>query len=259
MELSTSFFDPALLETEYFRRHRDAYAKYFVEGLIPKYRCYPIFIDALQTVFSYNARHGLSFSGRLKNQWRDLRACDGIIAEVIVYAHYATLVDRGTIRSLDIRKDDYDLKIERANGSEAFLEILSVNPEFRKTPTGCYEVMSHKQEGPASIRQKLLKKMRLQKQMQKARENWAVIELNNVTIAGDFAVRSSLSSGYKLQFNRDSMEVEQRGYDWNWSIFDEPETRHLHGVIHFDLGLYEDRRYILNERVRGEGEKPDVP
>ena len=30
-----AFFDPKLLDTEYFRRHREAYEDYFEEGLLP--------------------------------------------------------------------------------------------------------------------------------------------------------------------------------------------------------------------------------
>jgi hypothetical protein len=97
--------------------------------------------------------------------------------------------------------------------------------------------------------------------MQKARENWAVIELNDVSIAGEFTVLASLSDGYKVIINRETKQVVQRGYDWSNSIFDAPETQNLHGIIHFDLGYYEGRRYILNGRIRAgdSDEKPVVP
>lgn len=56
----------------------------------------------------------------------------------------------------------------------------------------------------ASIRQKLLHKISRQSQLSKPRENFAVIELNDASIAGDFAVWSSLSGGYKLKVGLES-------------------------------------------------------
>jgi hypothetical protein len=252
-----NFFDQELLQTKYFRRHKRAYEEYFHQGCLNKYRCYPVIVDKLQSIFEYRASHAKSFAKRLKSQQNDMRSCEATVSEVIVYSHYIPLVKQGVVKALDIRKDDYDLKIEPRDQPEIFLEILCVMPEL----TGAYEVKSHKQTGPSSIREKLLRKMQKQNQMQKNRENWAVIDLNNVSIAGEFTVLSSLSHGYKVTLDRETRQVVQRGYDWNNSIFDAPETQSLHGIIHFDLGCYEDRRYILNGRVRphDSDEKPAIP
>ena len=39
------------------------------------------------------------------------------------------------------------------------------------------------------------------------------------------------------------------GYDWSESIFDDPATRFLKGIIYFSLGDYSSRKYLLNPDV----------
>jgi hypothetical protein len=243
---------------EYFRRQRAAYETYFDEGLIPKYRCYPVIVEALQTIFEYRSEHAKSFAKRFRETGQELQNCDAVVTEVIVYAHYVPLIEQGKVASIDICKDDFDLKISRTDSTEAYLEVFCIMPKYRKNENGVFDVRTHTQDAFASVRQKLLRKMRRQAQMQQVRENWAVIELNDVTIAGSFTVASSLSSGYKVVIDRKSMQVVEGGFDWSASVFDLPETRHLHGVINFDLGYYEGRRYILNARVRGEQSSTSV-
>jgi hypothetical protein len=58
-------------------------------------------------------------------------------------------------------------------------------------------------------------------------------------------VLSSLSGGYKL---RESRKVLSRGYDWENSVFEDPSTQWLKGVIYFSLGDYESRKYIFNPK-----------
>ena len=96
------------------------------------------------------------------------------------------------------------------------------------------------------MRQKLLRKIAKQRQMKQNRENWAVIELNDHTIAGDFAVLSSLSSGYKVVLDPRTIKRVHEGYDWSGSVFEDESTRHLKGIIYFSLGNYADRRLVLN-------------
>jgi len=99
-------------------------------------------------------------------------------------------------------EDRFPLKelliVERLDGTVAYLELFSIMPDRKQLPDGeisVKEYETHKQDDPASIRQKLLRKITKQGQMRKARENYAVIELNDVSIAGDFAVLSSQSGG----------------------------------------------------------------
>ena len=257
-----NFFDPELLDTEYFRRQRDAYETYFDQGLVSRYRCYPVIVEKLQSIFEYNKNHAAHFARRIKNQPQDMRSCEAVVSEVIVYAHYTPLAKDGIVRSLRLCRDDYDLRIERKSSQpDVFLEVFCIMPEFTANERGVYDIKTHTQTAFSSVRQKLLQKVRKQKQMQKVRENWAVIELNNISIAGEFTVLSSLSDGYKLTLDPGTMKVVQSGYDWTRSVFDAPETQNLHGIIHFDLGDYEHRRYILNDRVRGDApeERPLVP
>ena len=88
-------------------------------------------------------------------------------------------------------------------------------------------VKTHTQTEMAAIRQKLLRKISKQGQLSKPHENFAVIELNDVSIAGDFAVLSSLSGGSKMNLGLESGKVLSRGYDWDNSVFDDPSTQWL--------------------------------
>ena len=80
----------------------------------------------------------------------------------------------------------------------------------------------------------------------KPRENFAVIELNDPSIAGNFAILSSLSDGYKIWFDKKTMKPVHKDYDWRGSIFEDEWTRHLKGIIYFDLGDYSSRRFLIN-------------
>ena len=134
-----------------------------------------------------------------------------------------------------------------------------MNPDF---PTGTADnpivndVKTHTQDAMASIRQKLLRKIKRQKQTSTARENYAVIELTNPAIAGDFSVLSSLSGGYKIQFNTRTLRPVSAGYDWSESIFRDPATRFLKGIIYFSLGDYASRRFLPNPQVESFGRAP---
>jgi hypothetical protein len=248
---TSTFFDQELLETDYFRLIRRFYETCPDRRLINKYRCFPIAIRRLQSIFDYNKVDGLYFARRIKQQQSDTRSCEAVISEVIVYSHYLQLIEQGVVKSVSRREDDYDLKIERSGFPDIFLEVFCLMPEFKENKRGVYDILTHTQEACSSVRQKLLHKIHTQNQMQKPRSNWAVIELNDCTIAGDFAVLSSLSDGYKLTFELGSNKFTQSGYDWSKSLFDLPETKSLHGVIYFSLGCYEDRRRIINTRVAG--------
>lgn len=133
---TAGFFDPRLLTLEYFERQRFAYEHYFEEGLISKYRCYPVVLGALQTIFSYRPEHARSFAKRFRSSAKVLRNSDAIVSEVLVYAHYVPLIGRGLVRQIDLCKDDFDLKICRADMSDACLEVFCVMPEFSKDDHG---------------------------------------------------------------------------------------------------------------------------
>ncbi len=74
--------------------------------------------------------------------------------------------------------------------------------------------------------------------------------MNYPIIAQDFTVLSSLSSGYKVRLDPETKEIIGEGYDWSHSIFDQPETRFLKGIIWFHLGAYQYRKMILNPNFK---------
>jgi hypothetical protein len=177
------------------------------------------------------------------------RRSEAIFAEIIVYRYYVRLVYEGIVRSVRLGRTECDVIVERLDGTAAYLELFSIMPDRKQLKPGeisLKEYKTHTQDDPASIRQKLLRKIAKQGQMRAPRENYAVIELNDVSIAGDFAVLSSLSDGYKITIDRDSLKKIGEGYEWATSVFDDPCLWHLNGVMWFDLGDYESRRILLN-------------
>jgi hypothetical protein len=144
--------------------------------------------------------------------------------------------------------------VERLDETSAYLEVFSIKPNLPVPAAGerfvVYDIRTHTQDALASVRQKLLRKIHEQNQMTKPRDNYAVIELNDPSIAGNFAVLSSLSSGYKVTIDKTTMRTVDAGYDWMGSVFENEATRHLKGVIFFDLGDYESRRFIGNPFFR---------
>ena len=121
-------------------------------------------------------------------------------------------------------------------------------PEDRKVVV--WDVKTHTQIEMASVRKKLLRKIAKQKQLSKPRENYAVIELNDLSIVGDFTVLSSLSSGYTVTINKETMKIESSGYNWENSIFEDQSTEFLKAIIYFDLGNYGSRRFLHNPNFR---------
>jgi len=245
MDMPKNFFDPTLLDTEYVKQLRTTYEDTRGTPFLNYYRSYPQFISALSAIHEYKKEHARSYSKRVKQE-HDIKNCEAILTEIVVYSSYLPLVQEGHIRALSLKHDDYDLKIERSDGSAAFLEVFCLMPDFTPNDRGVIDIQTHTQQAMSSVRQKLLRKIAKQRQMKQSRENWAVIELNNHTIAGDFAVLSSLSSGYKVELDPRTMKRVREGYDWSGSVFEDESTRHLKGIIYFSLGNYADRRLVLN-------------
>ena len=242
-----------LLECEYFAKYRRGYYNARELGLLNPCRNYITLLTALTEVHEYDEQHARSFAKRFRDGAKDFRNCDAVFAELIVYRHYIGAVRENLVRKIELRESEADVIVERADGSKMFLEVFSVNPDF---PLGTPEkpivndVRTHTQDAMASIRQKLLRKIRKQRQMSTPRENYAVIELNNPTIAGDFSILSSLSAGYKVRFSTRTLRPISGGYDWSESVFDDPATRFLKGIIYFSLGDYSSRRLLPNPNVR---------
>jgi hypothetical protein len=243
---------PDLLKCDYFKRHREAYYAAREAGCLNRYRNYVTLLEDLNDIHVCNDQHAKSYAKRFREGSKDWRNCEAIFSEVIVYRAYIRGVYEGLIRGIHLEEAESDIIVERLDGSKMFLEVFCVMPSFplpdENEKFKVFSVKTHTQTEMASIRQKLLRKISKQSQLSKPRENFAVVELNDVSIAGDFAVLSSLSSGYKLKLGLESGKVLSRGYDWDNSVFDDPSTQWLKGVIYFSLGDYESRKFIFNPK-----------
>ena len=203
-------------------------------------------------IHEYNEQHAKSFVKRLRESANDWKNCEAVFSEIIVYRHYIRLAYERLIRKIDLDAAESDVIIERLDGTKAYLEIFCVMPSFPLPEDGkVVDVKTHTQTEMASIRQKLLRKVDKQKQFSKPRENYAVIELNNSIIVGDFTVLSSLSSGYTVTINKQTMQIESSRYNWENSIFEDQSTKFLKAIIYFDLGNYDSRKFIFNPNYRG--------
>jgi hypothetical protein len=248
-KMDTTFFDQKLLQTEYVKKYQQMADE--KRGYLP-HRNHQNLISSLSAIYEYNESHARSFVKRIKSQEQQWRDCEAVYTEIIVYSYYLRLFYEGFLSNISLQEADYDLRIRRIDGSEMYLEAFCIMPEQHILTKGAIRVnhvMSQTQEALSSIRQKLLNKIKKQKQMNEARENFAVIELNDFRIAGDFHILSSLSSGYKVTYvteGKNELEVANEGYDWTSSVFDDPATKHLKGIIYFSLGNYADRKLILN-------------
>ena len=174
-------------------------------------------LQCLGDIHEYRPDDARSFAKSFKTGAKDWRNSEATFAEVIVYRYYVRLVYEGLVRSMRLGREECDVLVERLDGSTAFLEVFSIKPALKEPEPGgivVNDIRTHTQDAMASVRQKLLRKIHEQHQMAKARDNYAVIELNDVSIAGSFAVLSSLSSGYKVTIDRTTMKAVDSGYDW---------------------------------------------
>lgn len=212
----------------------------------------------LDEINEYNEQHAKSYVKKLRESASDWKNAEAVFAEIIVYRHYIRPACEGLVKQIELDTAESDVIVERLDDTKAYLEVFCVMPAFPLPENGkvvIRDVKTHTQTEMASIRQKLLRKISKQKQLSKPRENYAVIELNDSVIAGDFSVLSSLSSGYTVTINKETMKIESSGYNWQNSIFEDESTKYLKAVIYFDLGNYESRKLVFNPNFLG----PDTP
>ncbi len=247
------FAFPELLSNDYFQKYRRGYYSSCEQGLLSWHRNYVNLLTFLDEIHEYNEQHAKSFVKRLRESANDWKNCEAIFSEIIVYRYYIRAAYEGLIRRLELDAAESDIIIERLDGTKAYLEVFCVMPSFPLPEDGrivVRNVKTHTQTEMASIRQKLLRKIAKQKQLSKPRENYAVIELNDSIIVGDFTVLSSLSSGYTVTINKETMKIESSGYNWESSIFEDQSTEFLKAIIYFDLGNYGSRRFLFNPNFR---------
>ena len=239
-----------LLEIEYFKKYKNAYYEMPKRGYQLGPRNYYNLLLYINEIEDYNEQHAKGFVKRFKSEGKDWKNAEAIFSEIIVYRYYIRPAHEGLIKGIYKINSECDIIIELLDGTKQYLEVFCVMPNL-KIPTKPGEIVvgdlkTHTQTEMASIRQKLLRKIEKQKQFSKPRDNFAVIELNDSLIAGDFTILSSLSDGYKIAINKDTMQTVSSGYDWSKSVFHDESTKFLKGVIYFNLGDYSSRKIIMN-------------
>ncbi len=243
---------PDLLDNVYFKNYREEYCKRKETSFPIGRKNYVTLLRYLTEVDNYNPQHSRSFAKRFRCDATDRRNGEATFAELIVYQYYIRLVCEHLIQKIELNKSESDLIIIRRDGTQAYMEVFCIMPDFKEPDKPGKIVVinkrTHMQDALCSIRQKLLNKIKKQDQMTKPRDNYAVIELNDLSIANDFSVLSSLSSGYKINIDPSTCKVLSEGYDWKESVFDDEATRSLKAIIYFPLGLYDARKYIHNPR-----------
>ena len=242
-----------LLNSDYFLKYRVGYYAARAQGLLNPNRNYVTLLTYLREISEYNEQHARSYAKRLRESGSDWRNAEAVFAEIIVYRHYLRPVYEELIKGVRLDAAESDLILERLDGTEAYLEIFCVMPNLGVPQNGklvARSLKTHTQHEMASVRQKLLRKITKQKQLSKARQNYAVIELNDAVIAGDFSVLSSLSSGYTVTVNKQTLDIESSGYNWENSIFDDESTSNLKAIIYFNLGDYSGRRFLFNPKFQ---------
>ena len=246
-----SFYDQALLQTEYMQHYREAYYLCRENGFnLSPYRNYLSILNYLNEISQYTEPHANSFGKRIKKKHKRFKDCEAVVSEVIVYHSYLRPMYEGLVRSISLEHNECDVILERCDGSKYYLEVFCIMPDFKENENGVIEITAHTQKAFSSVRQKLLKKINEHGQLSKARENFAVIELNDPMIANDFVVLSSLSDSYKINFDSQNKKVINEGYDWDKSVFELPETKFLKGIIWFHQGAYQYRKTLLNPYFR---------
>jgi hypothetical protein len=243
-----------LLDLEYFKKYRNAYYEMPKRGYQLGHRNYYNLLLYINEIHDYNEQHAKGFTKRLKTEGKDWKNAEAIFSEIIVYRYYIRPVYEGLLKGIHKINSECDIIIELLDGTKQYLEVFCVMPNLKK-PSKPGEIVvgnvkTHTQTEMASIRQKLLNKIDKQKQFTKPRDNFAVIELNDSLIAGDFTILSSLSDGYKITINKDTMETVSAGYDWSKSIFHDESTKYLKGIIYFNLGDYQSRKIIMNNNYK---------
>ena len=246
-----SFYDHSLLQTEYMQCYRKEYYIYRETGFaLNSYRNYLSILNYFNEINQYDKSHAARFAKQIKDQQKMWNDCEAVVSEVIVYHSYLRPIYEGLVRSILLEPNECDVIVERFDGSKYYLEVFCIMPDFKEDENGVIEVTTHTQKAFASVRQKLLTKINKQKQFSKDRENFAVIELNDQKIARDSTVLSSLSDGYKINFDLQTKKVINEGYDWEKSVFELPETKFLKGIIWFHLGAYQYRKILFNPYFR---------
>ena len=157
-----------LLKCDYFKKHREEYYAARDAGLLNRYRNYVALLQYLNDIYAYDEQHAKSYAKRFREGSKDWRNCEAVFSEVIVYRAYIRGIYEGLIRGIHLEEAESDIITERLDGSKMFLEVFCVMPSFPLPEDGkskVYSVKTHTQTEMASIRQKLLRKISKQSQL----------------------------------------------------------------------------------------------
>lgn len=253
-KIADSFVFQDLLDTEYFQTYKQAYINTSGLPYFKQYRNYYTLIKHLNEIYSYNIEHAKAYAKRLRAQSYEWQNCEAIFTEIIVYRSYIRLVYQDIVKSIKLENSECDLILELYDGTLSYYEMFCVMPPLKISKSidelEVHDIKTHTQDALSSIRQKILNKVNKQKQLSKKRNNFLVIEINESLIANDFTVLSSLSSGYKITYNNNTLKVVAEGFDWSGSIFDDDRLKYLKGIIYFFLGDYESHKILVNPNFR---------
>ncbi len=248
--LEQSFFDKEILSTEYLLRYRRAYYRHLQDGWQLAFKNYESILDCLASIYENDNQYGKSYCFRIKREPGNMRSCEAIMSEAFVHSYYIPLKNEELIKSIELIEEECDLIIEDVLGDKRFYEVMSLMPDFEIGEVN--EVRTHKQEELSSLRQKILWKIRERKQFTKNRRNIAAIDLNDISIVGDFHVLSSISQGYSVEVNLKTGELGSGDYDWSNNLFDDKNTKYIYAIEWFDKSDYSQRRILINRNYKGE-------
>lgn len=248
--LEQAFFDKEVLSTGYLLEYRRAYYRHLQNGWQLAFKNYESILDCLVSIFENNNQYGKSYCFRIKREPENMRSCEAIMSEAFIHSYYIPLKNEKLIKSIELIEDECDLIIEDVLGDKRFYEVMTLMPDFKIGEVN--EVKTHKQEELSSLRQKILWKIKEKKQFIKKRRNIAAIDLNDISIVGDFHVLSSISQGYSVKVNPETDEVGSGDYDWSNNLFDDENTKYIYALEWFDKGDYSQRRILMNWNYRGE-------
>lgn len=244
------FFDKEVLSTEYLQRYRKIYYRHLQDGWQLAFKNYESILDCLISIFENNNQYGKSYCSRIKNEPENIRSCEAIISEAFVHSYYIPVKNENLIKSIELIEAECDLIIEENSGSKRYYEILTLMPDIKGC--GVHEIKTQKQKELSSLRQKIMDKIRGKKQFTKNRKNIAAIDLNDISIVGNFHVLSSLSNGYKVKMDTETGELVSGEYDWGDNLFDDEITKYIYAVEWFDRGYYSQRRTLINWNYKGD-------
>ena len=77
----------------------------------------------LSEIYDYREEDARTFAKALRGSAADMPNSDATLAEIIVYRYNIRLVHEGIIRSVRLARQEWDVIVERLDGSSAYLAV----------------------------------------------------------------------------------------------------------------------------------------